>query len=581
MESLLCRRRMNIAMVLIITLTWLGGTCGQFEEQLFEVGKLEMFVDDLPDMPRLRGFRSVHGVHKSVSLQIGMFLTKWKFHRDLPPTPVFAYGTSRSRATVPGPTIEAVYGVDTYVTWRNHLPSSHILPWDPTISPATPKNGGIPAVVHLHGGIHEPSSDGNADAWFTAGFRETGPKWTKTTAHYENNQQPGNMWYHDHAMGLTRVNLLAGLLGAYVLRHHAVESPLRLPTGDEFDRPLVVFDRSFRTDGSIYMNATGNNPSIHPQWQPEYFGDAIIVNGKAWPRLTVRRRKYRFRIINASNARFFRFFFSNGLDFFVVGSDSAYLSKPVTTKSVLLSPSEIVDVIVDFSKSPSRMPVLANDAPYPYPSGDPVNEESSKVMKFIINDESVTDTWTIPKKLIDYPSADVSNAVLTRYISMYEYVSDSDEPTHLYVNGLPYDAPVTETPKSGTTEVWEVINLTEDNHPLHIHLGLFKVVEQTALLTAGLEEFKECMTEHNDAVKCQISKYARGKKTAVTAHERGWKNVFKMMPGHVTRILVRFSYIHTNASYPFDPTQEPGYVYHCHILDHEDNMMMRPLKIIK
>lgn len=110
-----------------------------------------------------------------------------------------------------------------------------------------------------------------------------------------------------------------------------------------------------------------------------------------------------------------------------------------------------------------------------------------------------------------------------------------------------------------------MINLTEDNHPLHIHLGLFKVVEQTALLAAGLEEFKDCMTERNDAVKCQVSKYARGKKTAVTAHERGWKNVFKIMPGHVTRILVRFSYIHTNASYSFDPTQEPGYVYHCHV----------------
>ncbi|CAH8253269.1 unnamed protein product [Arabidopsis lyrata] len=567
-------------MVLIITLTWLGSTCGELEDQLFEVGKLKMFVDDLPDMPRLYGFNSVHDIIKPTSLQIGMFSTKWKFHRDLPATPVFAYGTSRSKATVPGPTIEAVYGVDTYVTWRNHLPSSHILPWDRTISPATPKHGGIPTVVHLHGGIHEPTSDGNADAWFTAGFRETGPKWTKTTLHYENKQQPGNMWYHDHAMGLTRVNLLAGLVGAYILRHHAVESPLQLPTGDEFDRPLIIFDRSFRKDGSIYMNATGNNPSIHPQWQPEYFGDVIIVNGKAWPRLNVRRRKYRFRIINASNARFFKFFFSNGLNFIVVGSDSAYLSKPVMTKSILLSPSELVDVIVDFSKSPSRTVVLANDAPYPYPSGDPVNEENGKVMKFIINNEREDDTCTIPKKLINYPHADMSNAVLRRYISMYEYVSNSDEPTHLLVNGLPYDAPVTETPKSGTTEVWEVINLTEDNHPLHIHLGLFKVVEQTALLAAGLEEFKECMTKQNDAVKCQISKYALGKKTAVTALERGWKNVFKMMPGHVTRILVRFSYIHTNASYPFDPTLEPGYVYHCHILDHEDNMMMRPLKVI-
>ncbi|EFH65075.1 multi-copper oxidase type I family protein [Arabidopsis lyrata subsp. lyrata] len=567
--------------LLIVTMTWLvTGDAGgiKAKERLFNLEKLEMFVDKLPHIPTLHGYHFVNGFLKPKSLHIGMFLKKWKFHRDLPATPVFAYGTSRRLATVPGPTIEAVYGVDTYVTWRNYLPLHHILPWDPTISPAIPKHGGIPTVVHLHGGIHEPTSDGNADSWFTADFKETGSRWTKKTTHYVNKQQPGNMWYHDHALGLTRVNLLAGLLGAYILRHSSVESPLRLPTGREFDRPLVIFDRSFRKDGSIYMNATGNNPSIHPQWQPEYFGDAIIVNGKAWPRLTVRRRKYRFRITNASNARFFRFFFSNGLEFIVVGSDSAYLAKPVSTKSVLLAPSEIVDVVVDFSKSTSKTAILANNAPYPYPSGDPVTEENSKVMKFKIKNRSEVDTSTIPKKLIDYPPANVSTSSRTRYIAMFEYVSSTDEPTHLYINGLPYNAPVTETPKIGTSEVWEVINLTEDNHPLHIHLGLFKVLEQTALVNS--EEFTDCMTKENDAIKCQISKYARGNKTAVTVHERGWKNVFKMMPGHVTKILVRFSYIHSNDSYSFDATQEPGYVYHCHILDHEDNMMMRPFAMV-
>ncbi|CAH8308467.1 unnamed protein product [Eruca vesicaria subsp. sativa] len=580
MEFVPCQKTMTrVTLLLIVTMTWLvaGGT--KPEERLFNIEKLEMFVDKLPHIPSLHGFHIVNGVLKPKSLQIGMFFKKWKFHRDLPATPVFAYGASKRTATVPGPTIEAVYGISTYVTWRNHLPSSHILPWDPTISPAISKRGGIPTVVHLHGGIHEPASDGNADSWFTSGFRETGTKWTKTTYHYVNKQQPGNMWYHDHAAGLTRVNLLAGLLGAYILRHNSVETPLRLPTGREFDRPLIVFDRSFRKDGSIYMNATGNNPSIHPQWQPEYFGDAIIVNGKAWPKLTVRRRKYRFRIINASNARFFRFFLTNGLDFIVIGSDSAYLAKPVSTKSVLLAPSEIVDVVVDFSKSTTKTAILANNAPYPYPSGDPVTDENSKVMKFKIKHESEKDTSRIPTKLIQYPRADVSKSVRTRYIAMFEYVSSADEPTHLYINGLPYNAPVTETPKIDTSEVWEVINLTEDNHPLHIHLGLFKVLEQTALVET--EKFTDCMTERNDAVKCQISKYARGNKTAVTAHERGWKNVFKMMPGHVTKILVRFSYVHSNESYSFDATQEPGYVYHCHILDHEDNMMMRPFEMVK
>ncbi|KAK3040733.1 hypothetical protein RJ639_029255, partial [Escallonia herrerae] len=549
------------------------------EDELFATTQMEMFVDELPDMPRIHGFDVVNGVPVSKSLKIGMFHKKWKFHRDLPPTPVFAYGTSKRTATVPGPTIEALHGIDTYVTWQNHLPSQHILPWDPTIPTAIPSTKkGIPTVVHLHGGIDEPESDGNAHSWFTAGFKERGPAWTKKRYHYHNFQQPGNLWYHDHAMGLTRVNLLAGLTGAYIIRHPHVEAPLGLPNGDEFDRALVVFDRAFGSNGSIYMNSTGNNPSIHPQWQPEYFGDAIIVNGKAWPHMIVRRRKYRFRIINASNARFFRFYFTNGLVFFHVASDSAYHEQPVKLRELLLAPSEIADVVVDFSKSNSDRAILANGAPYPYPSGDPVNEANGKVMKFIVKKHREVDTGRIPKKLIKYPSPDVSGSSVTRYIAMYEYASAIDEPTHLFINGKSYDEPATEKPKVGTTEVWNVINLTEDNHPLHVHLGLFVVLDQTKLV--NLDEFKACMLNTNDAIKCQVNKYASGKKTKVPAHEKGWKNVYKMTPGYVTKIFVRFSYIHSNTSYRFDATAEPGYVYHCHILDHEDNVMMRPLKFV-
>lgn len=549
------------------------------EDRLLSPSRLEMFVDELPDMPKIRGFDVVDGVPKSKLLNIGMFKKNWKFHRDLPPTPVFAYGETTESATVPGPTIEALHGIETHVTWRNHLPSKHILPWDPTIPTAQPTTRkGVPTVVHLHGSIGEPASDGNPNSWFTNAFQQVGPTWTRKTYRYLNRQHPGNLWYHDHAMGLTRVNLLAGLIGAYIIRDPNVEAHLRLPAGDEFDRTLVVFDRSFRTDGSIYMNSTGNNPSIHPQWQPEYFGDAIIVNGKAWPKLTVRRRKYRFRIINASNARFFRFFFTNGLRFIHVGSDAAYIKRPVSSKDVLVGPSEITDVVVDFSKSKSKSFILANDAPYPYPSGDPVNEANSKIMKFVVLDHPEVDTWRIPKQLIYYPKADLADAMRTRYIAMYEYTSDIDEPTHLYLNGKPYEAAATETPKVGTTEVWEVINLTEDNHPLHIHLGLFVALEQRELV--NVEEFKDCMTKFNDAIRCHIGKYARGKRVKVPIHERGWKNVFKMTPGFVTKIIVRFAYLHSNASYPFDATAEPGYLYHCHILDHEDNVMMRPLKLV-
>ncbi|KAK4779857.1 hypothetical protein SAY87_015963 [Trapa incisa] len=554
------------------------------EDALLSPSKLEMFVDELLDMPKIQGFEVVHGVPRPRSLNIGMYSILWKFHKDLPPTPVFAYGASRSTATVPGPTIEALRGVDTYVTWLNYLPPKHILPWDPTIPTAVPSDRkGIPTVVHLHGGINEPQSDGHSDSWYTAGFRRTGPTWTNKAYHYHNQQHPGTLWYHDHAMGLTRVNLLAGLVGAYVIRQPEIESPLELPSGDGFDRVLVVFDRSFRVDGSLYMSSTGNNPSIHPQWQPEYFGDAIIVNGKAWPYMKVGRRKYRFRIINASNARFFQLLFTNGLNFTIVSSDSAYLRRSVEAREVLLAPSEIVDLVVDFSRSKTETAVLENKACYPFPSGDPVNEANGRVMKFIVEESpegSSSDASKVPKRLIGYPRARLSDASQTRYIAMFEYTSPDDEPTHLYLNGLPYSAPATETPRAGATELWYVINLTEDNHPLHIHLGLFVVLDQTEI--EDLEKFKDCMTELQDAVRCRLSRHAGGaRRVPVRAHERGWKNVYKMMPGHVTRVLVSFSYIDSNSSYPFDPTSEPGYVYHCHILDHEDNNMMRPLKLIK
>ncbi|XP_054808371.1 multicopper oxidase LPR2-like [Prosopis cineraria] len=577
-----------VTRVMLQKLTFLGllyaalliSSSSSLNDKLLDSSKLEMFVDEVPDMPRIHGYKLDHGVPKPKSLHIGMFKKNWKFHRHLPPTPVFAFGVNERTASVPGPTIEAMHGVDTFVTWQNHLPSKHILPWDPTIPTAIPHSKrGIPTVVHLHGGIHAPHSDGNANAWFTNGFNETGPTWTRKSYHYPNYQHPGNLWYHDHAMGLTRVNLLAGLIGAYIIRHPLIEGPLGLPHGDAFDRPLVIFDRSFRTDGSIYMNSTGNNPTIHPQWQPEYFGDAIIVNGKAWPRMTVRRRKYRFRIINASNARFFKFFFTNGLEFTHVASDSSYIEEPVTTKEFLLGPSEITDMIVDFSQSKNDTVILGNNAPYPYPSGDPVDESNSKVIKFFIQPNQEVDTSRVPRKLIKYPHVDLSCVSHTRYIAMYEYTSDIDEPTHLYLNAKPYEAPATETPKVGSTEVWYVINLTEDNHPLHIHLGLFKVLEQTKLVKS--EDFKDCMEKKNDAKKCHVDQHARGKKLEVAAHESGWKNVYKMAPGFVTKIVVRFGYIHANESYVFDATDEPGYVYHCHILDHEDNVMMRPLKMIK
>ncbi|CAA7402121.1 unnamed protein product [Spirodela intermedia] len=540
---------------------------------------LKLYVDSLPAIPKIYGYSNESGTPKSTTLTIGMFAKKWKFHRDLPSTTVFVFGTSADTATFPGPVIEALQGVPLYVKWENHLPQAHILPWDKTIPTAIPRNAGVPAVVHLHGGVNEPQSDGSAFAWFTPGYREKGEAWSKEVYTYPNVQHPGNLLYHDHALGLTRINLLAGLLGAYVIRNPKVEHPFGLPSGDLYDRHLILADRSFNADGSIYMNKTGNNPSIHPQWQPEYFGDAIVVNGKAWPYLKVRRRKYRFRITNVSNARHFLLALSNGLPFIVVGSDSSYLSAPVRTATILLAPAEGFDVVIDFSKATAGEAELTNSAPYPYPGGIATDLPNSRVMKFIIAAGNAKDESRIPTNLASYSAAKTSDASVKRYITLYEYMSATDGPTHLYINGKRFTDPVTEKPKAGSTEVWEVINLTADHHPLHIHLAVFQAIKAREIV--DLETFKNCMTQFKDAVKCNISSHATGKILNIPAHEKTWKNVVKIEPGHMTTIVVKFRLVDTDEPYPFDATAQPGYVYHCHILDHEDNEMIRPMNLVK
>ncbi|KAI7985814.1 hypothetical protein LOK49_LG14G00108 [Camellia lanceoleosa] len=541
---------------------------------------LQMYVDKLPEMPKLYGYTTnPTGSPIPANLTIGMYETQWKFHRNLPATTVFAYGTSALTATVPGPTIEALHGVTTYVTWQNHLPQSHILPFDTTIATAIPSHGGVPTVVHLHGGIHPPQSDGNPFAWFTAGFRDTGSAWTESTYLYPNVQHAGNLWYHDHALGLTRINLLAGLIGSYVISDPTEDSTLNLPRG-EFDRHLMVFDRSFYKDGSLYMNYTGDNPTIHPQWQPEYFGDAIIVNGKAWPYLRVQRRKYRFRIINSSNGRYFRFSLTNGLSFVQVGSDASFLRSPVTTRSILLAPSEVADVVIDFSTTSANQSELTNDAPFPYPTGSAVDQLNSKVMKFIIIPSAsiLPDKSAVRSILKNYPTPTTAGASTTRYIVLYEYESATGNPTHLYINGKSFFAPVTETPKSGATEVWEVINLTQDNHPLHIHLAEFQAIKVQQIV--DLAGFTSCMKTMNDAIACNVTGHVTGSLLSVPNYEKTWKNVVKIEPGYQTTVVVKFNLIDNDAPYPFDATAQPGYVYHCHILDHEDNEMIRPLMLV-
>jgi FtsP/CotA-like multicopper oxidase with cupredoxin domain len=292
--------------------------------------------------------------------------------------------------------------------------------------------------------------------------------------------------------------------------------------------------------------------------------------GKAWSFLAVSRRRYCLRILNASNARYFNISLSsNGmlLPFHVVGSDSSYLAAPITVTSLLIAPSELFDVVVEFAACPTGEVEVLNSAPYPFPTGMAPGPLTGKVMKFVVapsGPRDPPDNSTVPDREVPYANvASPGPTSLTRHIVMYEYLTPSGQSTHLYINGLRLEDPVTETPRSGTTELWHVINLTGDNHPLHIHLGMFQAVKMQQLV--NLQVFIDCMTAVNDAVKCNVDQHAIGDVVPVPDHEKTWKNVVKVPPGFVTTVVVVFKLVDTNQSYPFDATAEPGYVYHCHV----------------
>jgi FtsP/CotA-like multicopper oxidase with cupredoxin domain len=227
-------------------------------------------------------------------------------------------------------------------------------------------------------------------------------------------------------------------------------------------------------------------------------------------------------------------------------------------------------------------------------------------MKFVIEKTKGSDSTEIPHKLVLYPRAKINDSVLTRYIALYMYMDLSMKEkmgmgngngngngmgngngtgmgmmgmeTGMLINAVPFDAPVTEIAKQGTSEIWHVINLSTESHPLHIHLALFTILNHTHLV--NVDKFTDCMTKMNDSLKCDIDKYAKGKVIKPPPNEMGWKNVVKIDPGFMTTILVRFSLLDSHHSYPFNVSAVPGYVYHCHMLDHEDNEMMRPLQIV-
>lgn len=575
-------RLQSYIMLALILMMGSMGTVGA--QEVLDPLTLTKYIDPLP----IPGVMPSSG---SNYYEIGMYQKAQQLHSELPPTTVWGYGVSEAHASYPAATIEAIRGVPIEVRWTNNLPMTHLLDYaiDPSLHMAHAEFG-IPAVAHLHGGEVEPGSDGGPDSWFTQGFAETGHGWTKETYTYANDQLPTTLWYHDHALGITRLNVYAGLAGFYLLRDPSIEEPLNLPEGP-YEIPLVIQDRMFNTDGSWHYPVGGDNPDIHPIWQPEFFGDVILVNGKVWPYLEVEPRTYRFRILNGSNSRFYALRLEDEKDkpgpgFWQIGSDGGYLDEPVLyadpsdpdAKRLIIAPGERRDVVIDFSGlQPGTKLTLRNNAKSPFPNGEVVDPRTSgQVMQFRVKELTAPDHSSIATPGPGYVTK-LSNPTNTRQLTLDEIMGENG-PIMALLNNSSWDKEVTETPAVGSTELWRVINTTGDAHPIHLHLVQFQLISRQKFNVQKYSQVYMAGMEGMDEAP-DITPYLIGQPKPPEPGETGWKDTYIMFPGEVTTVIMRFAPQDGSPGFAFDATAEPGYVWHCHILEHEDNEMMRPLKL--
>jgi len=499
---------------------------------------------------------------------VTMQVFRQKLHRDLPATTLWGYN-----GQYPGPTFAARRGQPIAVRWMNNLPNRHMLPIDDTLHGV----GGEPdvrTVVHLHGHKVLPESDGYPEAWFTNNFARTGPFFEQRTYHYPNDQAATQLWYHDHALGATRLNNFAGLQGVYLLRDR-VEDNLNLPDGD-FEIPLTIQDRFFNADGSLLYPVEDNggdpDPRVPPVWIPEFFGDTVLVNGKVWPFLEVEPRKYRFRILNASNARFYHLTLNEaradgtptgrpGPAFNQIGTDGGFLPAPVRLTDLTIGVAERFDVIIDFSGAEGKSFALNNDAKAPFPDGDdiiPTNVMLFKVTRRL----SGRDNSSLPRSLAPVPLIDSRTSVKTRDLVLSELDCPVFENPIIALINRPWADPVTETPRAGSIEIWRIINTTGDAHPIHIHLVQFQILDRQLFDTTQYPKRLEFT----------------GPRVTPPANERpAFKDTVQSMPGEVTRVIMSFD---LPSGTPVRRGDKFRYVFHCHILEHEDNDMMRPYDVV-
>ena len=564
----------------------------------------------------------------------------------LPPpmsaTTLWGYGNPDDPGSFssPGPTIETRSERPVRVTWRNELVDSdgrflrHLLPVDQTLHWADPENTGahdhggsnaelakpyvgpVPTIVHVHGAHSFDHSDGHPEAWFlpdATNIPETASRFGPTyrtqaeigrgaaVFDYPQDEDAATLWYHDHSLGMTRVNIYAGLAGYWLIRD-AIEDALGLPgpapkVGDApgtpyFEIPLVIQDRAFMDDGSLsypssraqydqYPGPVFPDSDVPPIWGPEFIGDTMIVNGRAWPYLEVEPRLYRFRILNASDARTLMLELDRaGLPFVKIGVDGGRMSRaPVMETQLLMGPAERVDVLVDFSGlAVGETVVLKNvgpDDPWGGPDADPPQDPANpdttgQVMQFrVVAATGAGIAGTVPEKFAPLP--ELRPTAPTRDLLLEEMETpDGQFPVHvqlgtLAMGPLPWAAPPTEIVKVGATEVWRVTNVTDDAHPIHIHLIDFQILDRQPIDKDRFKDAEDAWVAGTGPAP-NLEDFVTGPPMKIEATEDGPKDTVIMLPGTITRLVATFDRAGT-------------YVWHCHIIEHEDNDMMRPLVI--
>jgi FtsP/CotA-like multicopper oxidase with cupredoxin domain len=500
--------------------------------------------------------------------------------------------------------------------------------------------GPVPLVTHAHGAVGVgDESDGYAEAWYLPaandipdGFATEGTWYeffrNKAAASYGTAWGPGfatfqypNLgrastdWYHDHVLGMTRLNVYAGPAGFYIIRggpagdaavldsRTGLRASFPGPAPRENDKfppnkpyreiPIAIQDRSFNADGSLFYPDTRAffdefagpyipETDVSPIWNPEFFGNMIMVNGNTWPFLNVEQRRYRFRVLNGCQSRFLILDFNDvpGVEVWAIGNEGGLLAAPVNLTAtngnrLLIGLAERADLIVDFTNVPVGNHVLANVGPdEPFGGGEPDDDfdfadpdSTGQIMEFRVVPALTVDASTPPQFLQLPAITPLPAATVVRPLALLEEMSAfHDGPAEALlgtVDGDPnlapgvltkrlWKDPVTENPAVGATEVWELYNASADAHPMHIHEVTFEVLNRQDIV----------VDEEAGTVEVAPGSVPR----PAEAWETGFKDTVIAYPAQVTRLRIRL--------------ERPGqFVWHCHIVEHEDNEMMRPYRI--